>query len=122
VWCLHFQHEANKLGHFYTKFLILFVICVRFEECCGRFIAVRFHEIVSFVRTFLIIVKRKSAPTFASQSFRSDWAVATGGVFDPFKEACFPSLCSSPSTDVQDKNNHDDEVYNEPNGKNVIPA
>jgi len=80
------------LGNFSPKFLILFAICVRFEKCCGRFIAVRFHEIVSFVRTFLIIVKRKSASTFPSQSFRSDWAVATGGVFDPFKEACFPNI------------------------------
>jgi len=117
-----FHHEANKLGNFFTKFLILFAICVRFEEGCGRFIAVRFHEIVSFIRTFLIIMKRKSTSTFPSQSFRSDWAVATCGVLNPFKEAGFPSFSSPPSTDVQDKNNHDDEVYNEPDGQNVIPA
>jgi len=122
VWFLQFQREANKLGNFFTKFLILFAICVRFEEGCGRFVTVRFHEIVSFVRTFLIIMKRKSASTFPSQSFRSDWAVATGGVLDPFKEAGFPSLGSSPPADVQDKNHNNDEVYNEPNGQNVVPA
>jgi len=104
-------------------YTILFVTCVRFEESSSAwFITIRLHEVLSFIRALFIIMERQSAASFTSQSFRSDWAVPTGGVFDPVKKACFPSFSLPPSEDVEHKDNHDDEVNNESNGQNIIPA
>jgi len=66
-------------------------------------------------------MKWKSTPALPSQSFRSDWAVAAGGVLDPLQESGFPSFSSSPPTYIQNKDDDNDEVDNETDGQNVIP-
>jgi len=105
------------------KFLTLFVICVWFKESRRAwFITIRFHEVLSFIRTLLIVMKRKRAAGFAGQSFRSDWAVPTGGVFDSVKEAGFPSFSLPPPEDIHNKDDHNDEIDDETNGENVVPA
>ena len=117
-----------------VQFTTLFVICIRFEERSSAwFITVRLHEVFGFIRTLLIIMEWQGTTCIACQSFRSDWAVPTGGVLDPVKEAGFPNIlklnqycrnkCNinlpsfslSPSEDIQNKENNDDEIDDEAN-------